>query len=331
MIDQSIADFMNPNVLHGDESTSMLDVDSSMHLGADSAFIVCDDGAPVGTITERDAVSLLGKLLNGGFFEDTRANEIMTSPVHTLSESSCMGEVVQIMKERSFRRVPIVDDKNLLVGIVNLTDLQSAMNGALERRGLDLEISVMARTSELLAANSKLEELSLRDELTGLLNRRAMASKLDELHTLCQRYGNGYSVTLLDIDHFKLFNDSQGPLQGDSILEQVGAVLENSVRGSDTIHRYGGEEFLAVLPETDAEETARAAERICSKITELKIPHPESPTADFLTVSLGFTDLSSRESALLGTWGSVVERADRALYRAKHEGRNHAVQWDESE
>ena len=80
MIDQSIADFMNPNVLHGDESTSMLDVDSSMHLGADSAFIVCDDGAPVGTITERDAVSLLGKLLNGGFFEDTRANEIMTSP-----------------------------------------------------------------------------------------------------------------------------------------------------------------------------------------------------------------------------------------------------------
>ena len=242
-----------------------------------------------------------------------------------------MGEVVQIMKERSFRRVPIVDDKNLLVGIVNLTDLQSAMNGALERRGLDLEISVMARTSELLAANSKLEELSLRDELTGLLNRRAMASKLDELHTLCQRYGNGYSVTLLDIDHFKLFNDSQGPLQGDCILEQVGAVLENSVRGSDTIHRYGGEEFLAVLPETDAEETARAAERICSKITELKIPHPESPTADFLTVSLGFTDLSSRESALLGTWGSVVERADRALYRAKHEGRNHAVQWDESE
>ncbi|MBC8188052.1 MAG: CBS domain-containing protein [Proteobacteria bacterium] len=87
---------------------------------------------------------------------------MMASPVHTLPQSSCMDEVIQIMNDRGFRRVPIVDDKNQLVGIVNLTELQTAINGALERRGRDLEITVMARTSELQAANAKLERLSLR-------------------------------------------------------------------------------------------------------------------------------------------------------------------------
>lgn len=327
MIDQPIADFMNPKVLQGDENTSLRSVISSMSSESQSSFVVCDDGVPIGVITERDAVSLFGQLLAGNDFEGIKASEVMASPVHTLPESSCMGEVIQIMKERNFRRVPIVDDKNLLVGIVNLTDLQSAMNGALERRGRDLEVAVMARTSELQAANAKLEELSLRDGLTGLLNRRAMASKLDELHSLCQRYGNGYSVILLDIDHFKLFNDSQGHLRGDSILKQVGEALEDSVRISDSIYRYGGEEFLAALPETDGNDTMFVGERIRNRIAELKIPHPESPTAEYLTVSLGSAQLSSRESALMGTWENVVERADRALYRAKQQGRNRTVEW----
>ncbi len=326
MIDQPIADFMNRDVLQGDENTLLADVISSMQSRAQSAFIVCDDDGPVGVITERDAVVLLGQLLVGNASESMRASQVMASPVHTLSESSCMGEVIQVMKDHNFRRVPIVDDKNSLVGIVDLTDLQAATNGALERRSRDLEVAVMARTSELLAANAKLEELSLRDGLTGLLNRRAMAAKLGELHSLSQRYGNEYSVILLDIDHFKLFNDSQGHLQGDSVLEQVGAALQESIRISDSVYRYGGEEFLAALPETDGEKAKRVAERIRSSIAALKIPHPESPTNGFLTVSLGVTHVASPESAVEGIWEDVVERADRALYRAKQEGRNRSVQ-----
>jgi diguanylate cyclase (GGDEF)-like protein len=326
MIDQPIADFMNSKVLQGDENTALSNVILAMRSEGQSAFIVCEDGAPAGVITERDAVSLLEQLLSGTACEDMRASEVMTSPVHTLSESACMGEVIQVMKEHGFRCVPIVDDKNALVGIVDLTDLQAAMNGALERRSRDLEVAVMARTSELMAANAKLEKLSLRDGLTGLLNRRAMAAKLGELHSLCQRYGNEYSVILLDIDHFKLFNDSQGHLQGDSALEQVAGALEDSIRVSDSVYRYGGEEFLAALPETDGKSAMQVAERIRDRIAALKIPHTESPTADFLTVSLGLTHLASRESAAQGSWEDVVERADRALYRAKRNGRNRTVQ-----
>jgi diguanylate cyclase (GGDEF)-like protein len=331
MIDQPISDFMNRGVLQGDERTSIGELVSSMHSTKQSAFIVCDEGVPVGIVSERDTVAILEKALGGESLSDLSAADIMAAPVHTLSESACMGEVVQIMNERGFRRVPIVDDKGLLVGIVNLTDLQGAMNQTLERRGRDLEIAVMARTAELQAANEKLEQLALRDGLTGLLNHRAMITKLGELHSLCQRYGNWYSVILLDIDHFKLFNDSQGHLQGDATLKEVAAALEDGVRISDSIYRYGGEEFLAALPETSGDEALLVANRIRSKIAALKIPHPASPTNEFLTVSIGYTHVCSRQSAFLGTWQHSVERADNALYSAKQNVRNRVVEWTESE
>lgn len=329
MIDQPISDFMDTNVLQGDEQTTLCEIVAQMHDLVQSAFIVCEDGAPVGVITERDAIAVLRGTMKGELFEDTRACDVMASPVHTLPESACMGEVIRIMKERGLRRVPIVDDRGQLSGIVNLTDLQAAMNSALERRGRDLEVAVMARTAELQAANAKLEQLSLSDGLTGLLNRRAMSEKLSELHSLCQRYGNEYSVILLDIDHFKLLNDSQGHLQGDAVLKTIATALQDSIRISDSVYRYGGEEFLVALPETEGEDAALAAERIRENVTAQQVPHPESPTSDFVTISLGYTDVRSRQCALLETWERVVDRADRALYKAKKSGRNCIVGWTE--
>ncbi len=149
MIDQPISDFMDANVIQGDEHTTIVEVISQMHDLVQSCFMVCRDGEPVGIITERDVVAVLRGMLNGETYEDTCAADIMASPVHTLAESESMGEVIRIMNDRRLRRVPIVDDKNHLSGIVNLQDLQSAMNLTLERRGRDLEISVMTRTAEL--------------------------------------------------------------------------------------------------------------------------------------------------------------------------------------
>ena len=145
------------------------------------------------------------------------------------------------------------------------------------------------------------------------------------------RSGNWYSVILLDIDHFKLFNDSQGHLKGDAILIDIGAALEDSVRISDSIYRYGGEEFLAALPETSGEDAMLVANRIRDKIAPLKIPHPESPTNEFVTVSIGYTQDSSRQTTFLGTWQHVVDRADRALYSAKQNGEDRVEEWTETE
>ena len=332
MIDQPISDFMSREVLYGYEQTPLRKIVSEMRAREQSAFIVCDDDrSPIGVITERDAVALLEGALAGQVFEDTRANDIMASPVETLPESACMSEVIRAMTKREFRRVPIVDEKNQLTGIVNLTELQDAMNTALERRGRDLEVAVMARTAELRAANEKLERLSRHDGLTGLLNRRAMTARLEELHSLCERHGNPYAVILMDIDYFKLFNDSQGHLQGDAVLEAIGTSLEDSIRIADSVYRYGGEEFLAALPETNADDAKLVAERIRANIAALAIPHPESPIADFVTLSLGVAVVDAERVSRIPRWEDVVECADRALYRAKQKGRNCVVGWNEIE
>lgn len=322
MIDDRISQFMNRDVLAGEPDTPLAEVVSLMYSQVQSYFIVCEDRTPIGLITERDAVEVLLRSLSGECYDDVRANDVMTSPVHTLNENASMGEVMWIMNERKFRRVPITDEKNELCGIVSLMELQAATNAALERRGRDLEVSVMARTAELQAANAKLEELSIRDGLTGLLNRRAMSQKLDELHGRAQRYGNPYSLILLDIDHFKNYNDALGHVQGDQALREIAQLLGESVRSLDSVYRYGGEEFLVLMPETDHESVQHVANRLRESVEARALPHPESSTGPFLTVSVGHTSVTRHNLERYAEWNDVVENADKALYRAKQSGRN---------
>ena len=229
MIDQPISNFMYRDVLSGEADTPLAEVIAQMNALGQSEFIVCESECPVGVISERDAISILNQALRGSDFAKVRAADVMVSPVQTLCETSMMSEVIGMMQERRFRRVPITNDKNELVGVVNLQDVQYALNTTLEQRGRDLEVAVMERTAELLKANQKLEELSIRDGLTGLLNRRAMTEKLVELHTRTQRYGNSYSVVLMDIDHFKNYNDSLGHVQGDEALRTISKLLVDAV------------------------------------------------------------------------------------------------------
>lgn len=330
MIDEPVSQFMNPNVLHGEPDTPLTDVLALMHERLHSAFIVCEDDEPAGIITERDVVSFLNAFLCGRPHANLRAADVMTSPVDTLPESSTMAEVIRLMNQHSYRRVPIVSGENHLTGIVNLMELQAAMNSALERRGRDLEVAVMARTAQLQSANAKLEALSRKDSLTGLLNRRAMTGKLEELHELSRRYGSRYSVIIADIDHFKLYNDTQGHVAGDAALKAVAEVLEEGIRISDSVYRYGGEEFLIALPESDTRSAVLAAERIRGKLATRAIPHPGSPVGDVVTLSLGVAESTNAETARAESWECVVERADQALYRAKQGGRDCVVESNES-
>jgi len=322
MIDDAISKFMNQDVLQGDPETPLREVVAQMNARSHSAFVVCDEGRPLGVITERDAVDVLDHTFRGKRLQELRARDVMTCPAHTLPEIATMGEVMRVMNERRFRRVPITGEDERLVGIVNLMELQAAMNSALERWGRDLEVAVMARTAELQAANDQLQELSLSDSLTGLLNRRAMSRKLEEMHALARRYGNAYSVLLIDIDHFKHYNDTLGHVEGDDALRKVASQLEATVRTSDSIFRYGGEEFLAVVPHTVNASVEMVAERMRHGIESLAIPHPGSATAPVVTISIGYASVTADEIGGLPTWRDLVERADRALYRAKESGRN---------
>ena len=322
MSDQPILNFMYRDVLTGEADTPLAEVIAQMNARGQSEFIVCESECPVGVISERDAISILNQALRGSDFAKVRAADVMVSPVQTLCETSMMSEVIGMMRERRFRRVPITNDKNELVGVVNLQDVQNALNTTLEQRGRDLEVAVMERTAELLEANQKLEELSIRDGLTGLLNRRAMTEKLVELHTRTQRYGNSYSMVLMDIDHFKNYNDSLGHVQGDEALRTISKLIVDAVRTLDLVYRYGGEEFLIAMPETGSGNVHLAAERIRAHVEHAALPHPQSTAGNVVTLSVGYAVVTLENIQDFESWEKVVVKADSALYRAKQAGRN---------
>jgi diguanylate cyclase (GGDEF)-like protein len=165
--------------------------------------------------------------------------------------------------------------------------------------------------------HERLESLSVRDPLTGLYNRMYMEESMERELLRAQRSGGSLGVIMLDIDHFKRFNDTFGHEAGDDVLRAIGSFLRQSVRGSDIACRYGGEEFLVILPDSDSKTVLQRAEYLRSVVKSLPAPSG-SETHIPVTLSCGlavFPDdgLSSE---------AVLRAADMALYRAKEGGRD---------
>jgi diguanylate cyclase (GGDEF)-like protein len=187
----------------------------------------------------------------------------------------------------------------------------------------DLELRVRGRTEELSQANAELARLAHLDGLTGLANRRRFDDELARQWSAHPRSGRPISLLLCDVDHFKLYNDHYGHQLGDETLRAVASVLTTSTRRSlDLAARFGGEEFVILLPDTDAAGAAKVADAVGEKVRAQEIRHERSPVAAVLTVSVGVatTVPSPGEEAT-----SLLQRSDQALYRAKQKGRNRFV------
>ena len=173
-------------------------------------------------------------------------------------------------------------------------------------------------TEALQEGQAKLEKLSGTDELTGLMNRRHLAKAFQAELNRAARSGDSLSLLMVDLDHFKDYNDRWGHLEGDEYLQAAGALLQKLLRPSDVIARYGGEEFLALMPATTIDQAAAVAERLRRAFAKLQVGSgPERQ----LTISIGVAgspDDGSEEREL-------IEAADRALYLAKKKGRNRVV------
>ena len=179
-------------------------------------------------------------------------------------------------------------------------------------------IYLVARSfiTDLRTAETKLVEMATQDFLTGLLNRRETFRRLDEELQRSRRLATPFSVLLLDLDHFKQVNDVHGHSAGDLVLQAVAAALRQGVRPYDLCCRYGGEEFLVILPETALEDAAGIAERLRRDIENLKITAAKE-TALQITASIGAAALLGHE-----TIDQLIARADEAMYNAKSTGRN---------
>jgi two-component system chemotaxis response regulator CheY len=203
-----------------------------------------------------------------------------------------------------------------LVKPLNHEDLQGRLISA--ARVTAMHEKLAHEQVELRGLNTELAAIARRDPLTGLANRRALQEDLEVLEARVTRYGHRYCMAVLDVDHFKAYNDSCGHQAGDQILKTIAGTLSNQVRTGDSVYRYGGEEFLCIFPEQSLATGTQAVERMRIGLEQLAIPHPGSPSG-VLTLSAGLAMLQPDD---IRSASEVLEEADVALYRAKHLGRN---------
>ncbi|MBV8500511.1 MAG: diguanylate cyclase [Paucibacter sp.] len=173
---------------------------------------------------------------------------------------------------------------------------------------------------ELQHANEQLLRLSTTDALTELANRRLLMQRLEDEWRRALRSKEPMSLLLMDVDHFKLYNDHYGHPAGDECLRQVARLLlASAARPSDLAARYGGEEFVLLLPQTDREGALAVAQRVMQSVREADIRHENSPIADHVTLSMGLISVQADSGSSPAQW---LAQADLALYQAKAQGRN---------
>lgn len=174
--------------------------------------------------------------------------------------------------------------------------------------------------AQLELANRELSERALTDPLTGLGNRRRMSEDLARAHAHARRTGRAYAVALLDIDHFKLYNDHYGHLAGDKTLRQVAQCFTRSVRAGESIYRFGGEEFLLLLPDCSEVAAAAAADRIRRAVSDAALPYDvRQSTPAVVTISGG---VACWTAGCAFSVDDLLQQADEALFEAKTAGRN---------
>ncbi len=220
------------------------------------------------------------------------------------------------------------DRNHLLIGLEAGAD--DYLSKPLDRDELQVRLFSASRVTELhrrLAfqndeledLNRKLFEQSRQDPLTHLGNRLRLREELDVLQGRVERYGHNYSAVLCDVDYFKLYNDRYGHLAGDEVLQRVAKTITEHCRSGDAAYRYGGEEFLIILPDQSNGSATEMAERLRQAVQEMGIPHEAEGAPGMVTVSAGVATLAPGEAA---NADDLLREADEALYRAKQSGRN---------
>lgn len=210
--------------------------------------------------------------------------------------------------------VPLPGERILFIAEPGTTNNLEAVSAELQTTKQRLQ----RKETELKAVIAQANEVSHTDALTFLPNRRQIIGDLQREVIFTQQYGTPFAISLLDIDHFKNINDTYGHTVGDEVLRKLADELRQHIRHPDTIGRYGGEEFLVILPHSTVIAATEQAERLCRYVRSLVIPAGEHNIS--LTISIGVAQFKMHRE----DWQTFLNRADKALYQAKNNGRD---QW----
>lgn len=268
-----------------------------------SCMLVCENATPAGVVSEHDITKLLSHAISGRSCQDTSVCEIMSACPPCVKPTTPLKDALTLCCQHRLHYFPVVDDNKSIVGVVRQHDI------------LNAHVKLLERHAELEEKNIELEMLSFEDVLLGMGNRRAMEVDLGFVSAAAKRFQRSYAVALMDVDYFKQYNDQYGHQAGDCALKLIADTIKDAARDSDRLYRYGGEEILLLMPDTDLDGARKGAERIRKSIVNLKHPHIGSAFG-FLTVSIGIA------CEVSGDWINLLNHADRALYEAKQHGRN---------
>ena len=276
---------------------------------SDSIIIVGEDNKADGIFTTKDFINLI--YLNSDLSKPL--SHYMTTPVHTLHEDATVSEAIDFIRDKHFKRIVVTNDDNEVIGILT----QKELLRIIYNKWIDFIKEEGNRISkineELLTKANNLEKKASMDFLTKLYNRSKFNTFLDYEISKANRYKEQYlSLLIIYIDYFKNVNDTYGHLVGDSVLKEMGKILSVCSRDSDIVARWGGEEFVVMLPQTNIDQAVLVAEKLRATVEKHKFD-----TVKHITCSIGVSQFHKRENK-----ETLFKKADKALYKAKHNGRN---------
>ena len=309
---------MSSPVISVDVNADFFETINTLNQHTISCLLVVENNYPIGMITERSVVECLAKHFPESL-SDIRAHTIMSTPIISIYENEPLFDATILCRSQKIRHLPVLDEHGTLAGIITYSDLVEANHLQFERRVALLGSTAESDSTESL--NKHLLEMTLTDPLMEISNRRAMAIDLEQTQQLAQRYKRPFSIVLIDIDFFKLFNDHYGHLAGDKCLIKFANLLKKSIRNVDRLYRYGGEEILLLLPETGSAKATHLAKRIIDTVHEAHYEHEKSDYG-YLTASAGVSGYEPKQGSDTVHWQELIEQADIALYEAKGQGRN---------
>ncbi|MDD5373402.1 MAG: diguanylate cyclase [Sulfurimonas sp.] len=272
------------------------------------SVMIVENFKPIGIFTTKDVV----KIIKHNEDLELPVSNYMSSPVDTISKNCSIKEALAFLKEKHYKRVVVVDDNGDMSGIITQKELISLSYSRWAMLMKEHHDELCQINASLLNKSKKYEAMASTDPLTGLYNRnKFLELYLSSYKTMAER-DNSMSLIIIDIDYFKKINDAYGHNVGDEVLVKISQELQKTLRNIDIVCRWGGEEFVILLPATDIDNALFLAEKLRVHIEELNIDKIGRVTASF-----GVTRVVKDDDLR-----SIIERADKALYEAKASGRN---------
>ncbi len=279
-----------------------------MQHGLFDNVIIVEEMKPIGILTTKDVM----RLIKNKSDLDVAVSEYMSSPINTIHKNSSIKSALEFVKKKHYKRVVVVDDDNNLSGIITQKELISLTYSRWAMLMKEYQEELSEINNMLEDKNKEYEALASTDPLTGLYNRYKFSQLYVSSYTAMTQRHNDMSLILLDIDFFKRVNDTYGHNAGDQVLIQISHALIRTLRNIDIVCRWGGEEFIVLLPTASLENAS-----ILAKKLRLNIENMEIDIVGKVTASFGVSKIREGEEMQ-----EAVDRADQALYLAKNSGRN---------